>query len=56
MWARLVESFWSAIQRDLLDTRVWSTRSELGTAIFDWIEAWYSPRRRHSALGYLAPN
>jgi putative transposase len=24
-------------------------------ALFTWIEAWYNPRRRHSALGYLSP-
>jgi putative transposase len=26
-----------------------------GSAIFEWIEAFYNPRRRHSALGYLGP-
>jgi putative transposase len=26
-----------------------------GSAIFEWIEAFYNPRRRHSALGYLSP-
>ncbi|WP_340289795.1 IS3 family transposase [Aquipuribacter hungaricus] len=51
----MVESFWSTMQRELLDTRTWATRSDLGSAIFEWIEAWYNPRRRHSALGYLAP-
>lgn len=29
--------------------------SELASAIFEWIEAWYKPRRRHSALGYRSP-
>ena len=28
---------------------------ELAAAIFDWIEGWYNPRRRHSSLGYLSP-
>ena len=51
----MVESFWSTMQRELLDTRTWASRSELGSAIFEWIEAWYHPRRRHSGLGYLAP-
>jgi putative transposase len=23
--------------------------------MFEWIEGWYNPRRRHSALGYLSP-
>ena len=51
----LVESFWSTMQRELLDRRSWTSRTELASAIFEWIEAWYNPRRRHSALGYLSP-
>ena len=31
------------------------TRQELAAAIFEWIEAWYNPARRHSALGYHSP-
>jgi transposase InsO family protein len=50
----MIESFWSSMQRELLDTRRWPTRAALGSAIFEWIEAWYNPRRRHSSLGYLA--
>ena len=51
----MIESFWSTMQRELLDTRRWATKDELASAIFEWIEAWYNPRRRHSSLGYLAP-
>ena len=51
----LMESFWSTMQRELLDRRRWVTRAALGSAIFEWIEAFYNPRRRHSALGYLSP-
>ena len=51
----LMESFWSTLQRELLDRQTWATRAELGSAIFEWIEAFYNPRRRHSALGYLPP-
>jgi len=51
----LVESFWSTMQRELLDRRTWPSRVELATAMFEWIEGWYNPRRRHSALGYLSP-
>jgi transposase InsO family protein len=43
------------MQRELLDRRRWSTRAELGSAIFEWIEGFYNPRRRHSGLGYLSP-
>jgi putative transposase len=51
----LMESFWSTMQRELLDRRSWSTRAELETAMFEWIEAFYNPRRRHSGIGYLSP-
>ncbi|KXP14343.1 transposase [Tsukamurella pseudospumae] len=51
----MMESFWSTMQRELLDTREWDTEEQLASAIFDWIEAWYNPRRRHSGIGYLAP-
>jgi putative transposase len=51
----LVEAFWSTMQRELLDRRSWTTRVELAAAIFEWIEGWYNPRRRHSSLGYLSP-
>jgi putative transposase len=52
----MIESFWSTMQRELLDRRSWTSRAELGSAIFEWIEAFYNPRRRHSALGYLSPH
>jgi putative transposase len=51
----LAESFFSSLQVELLDRRAWSTRQQLANAIFEWIEAWYNPRRRHSALGYRSP-
>ncbi|SPX88027.1 integrase catalytic subunit [Mycobacteroides abscessus] len=51
----LIESFWSTMQRELLDRRDWDTQAELGSAIFEWIEAWYNPVRRHSTLGMLSP-
>jgi putative transposase len=51
----LAESFFSRLQLDLLDTKIWSTRAELAAALFEWIEAWYNPHRRHSSLGYLSP-
>ncbi|NNG37165.1 IS3 family transposase [Nakamurella aerolata] len=52
----LIESFWSTMQRELLDRRTWTSRVELAAAIFEWIEGWYNPRRRHSTLGYLSPH
>lgn len=51
----LMESFFGSMQIELLDRRSWATRAELTSAIFEWIEAFYNPVRRHSALAYLSP-
>ena len=51
----MMESFWNSMQRELLDTRSWTTHGELASAIFEWIEAWYNPRRRHSYCKMLSP-
>ena len=49
------ESFFATLECELLDRRSWPTKRELATAVFDFIEAFYNPRRRHSTLGYLSP-
>jgi putative transposase len=51
----MMESFWATLQLELLDSRQWQTRDELATAIFEWIECWYNPRRRHSSIGMHPP-
>ena len=51
----LCESFFATLQTELLDRRSWPTRKALANAIFDFIEAFYNPRRRHSSIGYLSP-
>jgi transposase InsO family protein len=51
----MMESFFGTLQRELLDRRQWATRKELASAIFEWIEAWYNPRRRHTSIGNLSP-
>ena len=51
----MMESFFGTMQRELLDRKVWATRSELARAIFEWIEGWYNPRRRHTSIGGLSP-
>ena len=52
----MMESFWSTMQRELLDRRRWKTRAELASAIFEWIEAFYNPVRRHTSIGDLSPD
>lgn len=51
----LAESFFGTLQLELLDRKKWKTRQELALAIFDYLEAFYNPVRRHSSIGYLSP-
>ncbi len=51
----LIESFWSTMQRELLDRSNWASRAQLSSAMFEWIEGFYYPTRRHTALGNLSP-
>jgi len=40
---------------ELLDRRRFKTQAEARMAVFEFIEGFYNPRRRHSSLGYLSP-
>jgi putative transposase len=51
----MMESFWGTMQLELLDRNTWRTRTELANAIFEWIECWYNPKRRHSSVGMFSP-
>lgn len=51
----LCESFFASLECELIDRESWKTRTEARIAVFDYIEGWYNPHRRHSALGYLSP-
>jgi putative transposase len=51
----MAESFFSVLQRELLDTQRWTTHRQLAVAIFEWIEAWYNPHRRHTSIGSFSP-
>ena len=50
-----MESFFSLLQKNVLDRRSWTTREELRIAIVTWIERTYHRRRRQAALGRLTP-
>ena len=50
-----MESFYSLLQKNVLNRRRWSTRSELAYAIVVWIEHTYNHRRRQRGLGKLTP-
>jgi putative transposase len=49
------ESVISTIKCELVNRRSFRSRDQARMACFDYIEAFYNPRRRHSALGYLSP-
>jgi len=51
----LCESFFASLECELLDRERFRTPAEARAAIFDYIEGWYNPHRRHSALGYESP-
>ena len=51
----MCESFFATLECELLDRRKFSTQAEARMAVFDFIEGFYNPRRRHSALGYESP-
>ena len=50
-----MESFFSLLQKNVLDRRAWTTREELRIAVVTWIERTYHRRRRQAALGRLTP-
>jgi transposase InsO family protein len=50
-----MESFFSLLQKNVLDRRRWDTREQLRIAIVTWIERTYHRRRRQLALGRLTP-
>ena len=50
-----MESFFSLLQKNVLDRRRWHTRDELRLAIVTWIERTYHRRRRQDGLGRLTP-
>ncbi len=51
----MCESFFATLECELLDRRKFKTKAEARMAIFQFIEGWYNPARRHSALGYQSP-
>jgi len=51
----MAESFFASLERELLNRRRFKSQAEAKMAIFEWIEGWYNPHRRHSSLGYRSP-
>jgi putative transposase len=51
----MCESFFATLECELLDRHRFTTQAEARMAVFDFIEGFYNPRRRHSALGQISP-
>ncbi len=50
-----MESFFSLLQKNVLNRRRWATRQELRLVIITWIERFFHGRRRQARLGRLTP-
>ena len=51
----VMESFFSSLKTERTARRTYRTRDEARADVFDYLERFYNPRRRHSTLGYLSP-
>ena len=51
----MAESFFASLECELIDRSQWRTHTEARMAVFDYIECFYNPHGRHSAIAYLSP-
>ena len=51
----VAESFFATLEHELLARHTWLTRAAARSGIFQYIETWYNPKRRHSTLQYRSP-
>ena len=52
----VVESFFASLKTEEVEGANYETRQQAKTSLFSYIEGFYNPKRRHSSLGYLAPD
>jgi putative transposase len=52
----MCESFNATLECELLVRRSFPTHRDAEIAVFEFIEGWYNPHRRHSSIGYVSPN
>jgi putative transposase len=50
-----MESFFSSLKTERIRRKTYCTRDEARADVFDYIERFYNPKRRHSTIGYLSP-
>jgi putative transposase len=51
-----MESFFSTLKLERTNRRRYATRDQARADVFDYIERFYNPRRRHSTLGQVSPD
>ena len=51
----MLETFFKSLKAEQIWRRSWETRRQAEMAIFEYINGFYNPRRRHSALGWKSP-
>jgi putative transposase len=51
----VAETFFATLKKELVYRQSWPTRQELGSEVFEYIEAFNNGTRRHSTLSYLSP-
>jgi putative transposase len=50
-----MESFFSSLKTERTTRKLYRTRDQARADVFDYIERFYNPKRRHSTIGYLSP-
>lgn len=50
-----MESFFSSLKTERIRGQIYRSRDQARADVFDYIERFYNPKRRHSTLGYLSP-
>ena len=50
-----MESFFSSLKTERTARKTYRTRDDAKADVFDYIECFYNPKRRHSTIGYLSP-
>jgi putative transposase len=51
----LCESFLATLECEVLDQHTFRSQDQARSAVFDFIEGWYNPHRRHSSIAYMSP-
>jgi putative transposase len=50
-----MESLFSSLKTERTARKTYRTRAQAKADVFDYIECFYNPKRRHSTLGYISP-